>query len=130
MHRPRVILESRDFPRAAALAAALVDAGMDPVVCTGPTADGGGCPLLTDEPCPVVIGADAVVFDLDLDRAEDRDVLRSLVVERAGLPIITEQDVDQARRHPEVLGGCTVVLPFSAQHTAEAVVAALTDRHA
>lgn len=130
MHRPRVIVESRDFPRAEAQAAALLSAGMDPVVCTGPTADGGGCPLLTDEPCPVVIGADAVVFDLDLERAEDRDVLRSLVVERPGLPIITEQDVGQARRHADVLGGCTVVLPFSARRTAEAVVAALTDARA
>jgi hypothetical protein len=124
--RPLVVIESRHWPAAAAQAAALEDAGMRPVLCTGPTADGGACPLLVDEHCPVLDEADAVVYDLDLDREGDLEVLRALLRDHGGLPVVTERSRGEQRRHAAALRQCTVVRPISPGHTATAVVAALT----
>lgn len=128
MRAPRIIIESRRWSAAEAQAEALQAAGMDPIVCTGPTDHGGACPLLVGETCPVVADADAVVYDLDLDRDDDRAVLRSLVHDHAGLPVITERSHAESHRHADDLQHCSVVLPYSPGHTAEAVLAALGGR--
>ena len=127
MRPPRVVIETRRWAAAEALSAALRAAGTRPIVCTGPTSDGGACPLLVDEPCPVLADADAVVFDLDLDRDDDRAVLRTLVQDPAAPPVVTERSRDEARRHADVLERCTVVPPYSPARTAQAVVTALED---
>lgn len=126
MTRPRVIIESRDETGARALADALAVAGMDPLVCSGPDDRDGGCPIFDGAPCALIEGADAVVYDLDLDRADDRLVLKSLVIDHEGLPVVTERSTAEARRHAGSLKHCTVVVPFSPRHTAKAVVGALT----
>lgn len=126
MTRPRVIIESRRAAAANALADTLTEAGLDPLVCSGP--DGSaGCPIFDGAPCALVDGADAVVYDLDLDLAGDLLVLRSLVVDHDGLPVITERSTGEARAHDDVLRHCTVVVPISVRHTASAVINALAD---
>ena len=127
MARAQVVIESRRPDAAAALASALFRAGMDPLLCKGPLRTEGGCPLLDGARCALLDRADAVVYDLELDRAVDRVVLKSLVVEHRGMPVITERSTEERRRHGEHLTGCTVVVPFSPEHTAEAVVGALVD---
>lgn len=127
MARPRVVIESRRPAAAAALAGALTESGIDPVVCAGPDESGHGCPLLADEPCALIEGADAVVYDLDLEQPADREVLRSLVVEHGGLPIVTERSTEEARQYRSSLQQCAVVVPYSTQYTAAAVVRALSN---
>ena len=127
MRPPRVVIETRRWAAAEALSAALRAAGLDPIVCTGPTRDGGACPLLVEEDCPVLADADVVVYDLDLDRADDRAVLRALLRDHAGVPVVTERSHDEARRHEDVLEHCAVVVPYSPGRTAEAVVEALVE---
>lgn len=127
MHRPRVVIESRREAAAQAQAAALAEAGLDPVICSGPEGHGEGCPLLEGRPCDLVERADAVVYDLDLEVLEDRQVLRALGARHPSLPIVTERSTAEARRFSPDLGHCTVVVPFSATHTTDAVVAALAD---
>lgn len=124
MTRPRVIIESRHESAAQASAEALIEAGLDPLVCGGPGA-GHGCPVFDGAPCALIERADAVVYDLDLDRPDDRLVLRSLVTEHEGLPIASERTTEEVRRHGEALRPVTVVVPFSPRHTAEAMVGAL-----
>lgn len=124
MTGPRVIIESRHTAAADALASALVEAGLDPLVCSGPGGS-AGCPILDGAPCALLDGAAAVVFDLDLGRADHRLVLQSLVTEHEGLPIITERSSEEVRRHGGDLKECTVVVPFSPRHTAEAVAGAV-----
>lgn len=125
MRPPRVVIASRRWAAAEAQSAALHDAGLDPLVCTGPTPDGGACPLLAGEACPVLVDADAVVYDLDLDGEGDRAILQALLREHAGLPVITERTRDEVRRHADVLEHCSVVMPYSPAVTADAVLAAL-----
>lgn len=117
----RVLIESRRTAAAEAQAVALERLGLRALVCTGPTPDGGACPLLVDEPCPVLDEADAIVYDLDLRCEDDRAVLWSLVTDPAGLPVITERSRSEVQQHPDELSHCTVVVPFSPDHTARAV---------
>lgn len=117
----RVLIESRRTAAAEAQAAALERRGLRALVCTGPTPDGGACPVLADEPCPVLDEADAVVYDLDLGCENDRTVLWSLVTGPVGLPVITERSRGEVQQHPDELRHCTVVVPFSPDHTAQAV---------
>jgi hypothetical protein len=44
-------------------------AGFEVTVCEGPTDDPGECPVVHGEPCPLMTGADVVLFDLDSDSA-------------------------------------------------------------
>lgn len=123
--RPRVVIESARPAAATAQALALADAGIDAVVCEGPDHHPGGCPLLTGDPCDLVASADAVLFDLDLDRLDDRQVLRALQTRHPDLPIVAEVPTATWRRRQADLSRCTVVVPFSVGHTRDAVVAAI-----
>lgn len=127
MHRPRVVIESRRADAAQAQAEVLAQAGLDPVICAGPAEHGAGCPLLEGQPCDLVEDADAVLYDLDLEVLEDRQVLRALGARHPSLPIVTERTTAEVRRFDRDLGRCTVVVPFSSEHTRDAVVAALAD---
>ncbi len=54
---------------------------MVPLVCPGPDDRDGGCPIFDGATCALIEGADAVAYDLDLDRADDRLVLKTLVID-------------------------------------------------
>jgi CheY-like chemotaxis protein len=121
--RPRVVIESPRSDAASAQADALAAAGVDAVVCEGP--HHRPCPLLAGEPCDLVESADAVLFDLDLDRIDDRQVLRALRARYPELPIVAEVPTTTWRRRQHDLAHLTVVVPFSVGHTRDALLAAM-----
>lgn len=125
MQLPRVVIESNRPAAAAAQAQTLKRSGIVPIICTGPEGRDGGCPLLEDEPCDLLTDAGAVIFDLDLEQEHDREVLRRLGLRYPGLPVVTERTSYETRRHEDDLEHCTVVVPYSTDHTADAVIAAL-----
>lgn len=123
MTRPKVVIESPRSDAASAQADALAAVGVDAVVCEGP--EDHPCPLLVGEPCDLVESADAVLFDLDLDRLDDRQVLRALRARYPDLPVVAEVPTATWRRRQHDLAHLTVVVPFSVGHTRDAVLAAI-----
>jgi hypothetical protein len=76
----RVLVEHPDPAMRELLARGLTQHGYRTITCAGPrTADARAlCPLLADEACPAVSGADAVVFGLDARDPDSRRVLDRL----------------------------------------------------
>lgn len=60
---PRILIEHADPEVREPLVEALTARGFDVISCAGPQ-EGSSCPLLRQEPCPAVDGADAVVTGL------------------------------------------------------------------
>jgi hypothetical protein len=68
-------------------ATALVAAGYSVESCSGPA--GSQCPVLTDEPCPLLDRADALVYDAGLGSPEEmRFLIAHLREEYADLPLL------------------------------------------
>ncbi len=127
--RPLVVVES-DRPGAReAMVRSLDEAGFDVATCAGPHhLRAGGCPLVESTDCPQVGRASAVVHDLDLDDPDDREVLLTLRARYPALPVVLEASTATARRHADLLDGCTVVPPFSPDRLAEVVHATVAQR--
>ncbi len=120
--RPLVVVESARPGAREDMVASLHAQGFDVTTCVGPHhLHAGGCPLVETSDCPQVGRASAVVHDLDLDDAEDREVLLTLRARYPQLPVVVEASVPAARRHADVLADCVVVPPFSFDHLAEVV---------
>lgn len=111
----RLLVESPDPGLAISNFDAFRDAGFDVTVCGGPDAHAGECPVVRGEPCPLMAGADIVLFDLDGDPPRRSEVLaprRSQVLaamraNRPGLPIV----VMSAAAAPETASGCRTIRP-------------------
>lgn len=118
----RIVIENAHGLERTAQAATFEDAGYDVSVCGGPAASGeSGCPLVSSGSCPLIDGADLVFFDLDLDRVENREVLRHLRMQHRETPVVVEVPAETARRYHALLEGCEVVLPFDADKLLAAV---------
>jgi hypothetical protein len=111
----RLLVESPDPGLAISNFDAFRDAGFEVTVCAGPAVDAGECPVVRGEPCPLMAGADIVLFDLDSDpprrsqvlaptRAE---VLAAMRARRPGLPIVAMSAAPTA----ETVSGCTTIRP-------------------
>lgn len=112
----RVLIENADADTRRALSELCLDRGLDVTACGGPRRlPEGRCPLVTDGACPFVDAADVVLFDLDLDRADEVAVFDALRVRHPTLPIVVEVPTAAARRHARRLAGSTVVPPFDAE---------------
>lgn len=87
--RKRLLVESERhrWPGAATARAA----GMDVLVCSGPDSKRRKCPLLTGEACPLVEGADVVIFDLQ-DGADAEAVAEAHSRQQTGPPVIHQQE--------------------------------------
>ncbi len=124
--RPHVVVENPRRSAGLAQAEALEAAGYGVTYCPGPSALAGGiCPAVDGVGCPLVAGADAVLYDLDLDDPHSRDVLIRL---RHGYPdtqIVVEVPGDVVRENPELLQGCHVVMPYDMERLVQAVGDAL-----
>ncbi len=108
--RPRVVVEDPLGDRAFATATALRQAGYSVAVCRGPSAERRErCSLVDDLGCAIVDGADAVVFRLDLERAEAGWVLTELRRCRPGTPVVAVVSRRDAARRAAELTGCEVV---------------------
>lgn len=76
-------------------------------VCHGP--GDHVCPLIEGNPCPLAEGAHGIVFELDLDRPEHREVLdRYKAILRDDLPIGVSVRPGQETEHAELLKGLKV----------------------
>lgn len=78
--RARVLVEHPDLAVRELLARGLMQHGYRTVTCAGPRTGEptATCPLLADESCPAVSGADVVVFGLDRRDPDNRRVLDRL----------------------------------------------------
>jgi DNA-binding NtrC family response regulator len=125
----RVVIESANRDAAIAQLAALEGAGYSVTHCGGPDAIRGRvCPLVTGEPCPWVDAADVVVHDLDLDRPEHREILRTLRRTHPDTPIVLELPEATARQHACLLASCRVIFPFDMDRFVQAVADAVQAR--
>jgi len=84
--------------------------GHSVVICHGPDPS-DVCPLLTTGECSKYEGAHGIVFELDLDRAQHRDILRRYrAMARDDLPIRAIVRPGQELRYADVLAGVEVVV--------------------
>lgn len=86
----------------------LEDLGHRVNVCHGP--EGSSCPILVGDHCDMAAEASGIVFVLDLDQPEHREILdKYRCVLRPDLPIgVVVKDRDQAEEHVDLLGGLRV----------------------
>jgi hypothetical protein len=71
------------------------------ITCPGP-AVAGGCPLLRGIGCPKVTSADGILFQLDLDDADHREILTHYV-EQVDVPIRAIVHEGQKERYADLL---------------------------
>jgi DNA-binding NtrC family response regulator len=123
--RPRVLVESADDSLSLELTSALRKAGYGVAVCPGPL-DHERCPLTGPEGCAIAHGADVVVSNLGLERAEAREVLQALRTRCADIPLVVEISPGQDEEWPELLRGCELVeSPVAPDELVSAVTRAL-----
>ena len=80
----------------------LTAAGYDVLACAGPRPEGSGavtCPLLHQQGCAAVAGADVIVNGLPLDQDASRLILRRILRDRPDTPVIVETSGQTAERH-------------------------------
>jgi hypothetical protein len=79
------------------------------MVCPGP-APGALCPLLAGEGCELAEGASGIVFELDLDRQQHREILTKYRESlRSDVPIRVIVHPGQADKYPDVVKGLKVL---------------------
>jgi hypothetical protein len=99
------------------------DEGFDVVVCPGPgRGRAARCPLLSGEPCPLVDGADAVVFALRADDPRSSAVLDGLHHLHPEVPVCVQ------RRDADADGPDTVLAPDAPGAEVLALLRRLTTR--
>jgi hypothetical protein len=111
----RLLVESPDPGLAISNFDAFRDAGFEVTVCGGPAVAAGECPVVRGEACPLMAGADIVLFDLDGDpprrsevlAARRSEVLAAMRANRPGLPIVTMSAAPAA----ETASGCVTIRP-------------------
>jgi hypothetical protein len=111
----QLLVESPDPGLAISNFDAFRQAGFEVTVCGGPGLDPHECPVVRGEACPLMAGADVVLFDLDGDpprRAEllaasRSEVLAAMRANRPGLPVV----VMSAGLTPDTAAGCTAIRP-------------------
>jgi len=78
------------------------------MVCHGPQ-PGAQCPLLTGEGCALAEAAHGIVFELDLDRDQHRDILSQYKDSlRSDLPIHVAVRSGQATKYADLVTGLKV----------------------
>ena len=122
---PFVVIENGDAEAREVQAQSLQRGGFRVSTCPGPHHLRGGCPLAETGDCWLICHADAVVYDLDLDDDEDREVLWLLQARYPHVPVVVELPTSVALRNRHVLAGCNVIPPYSPEHLVDAVRAAL-----
>ena len=79
------------------------------MVCPGPE-QGKLCPILNGKGCELVDGAQGIVFELDLDRAQHRAILaRYKETVRSDVPVRVVVRPGQAEKYADVVKGLKVL---------------------
>ena len=111
---PRILLVDADGGSAWAHEQQLRRSGYDNVVhCGGPSGPSEfypfcDCRLVTGGRCPVVEGAQAVVFNLGLQHAGSRAILAAYRTHFPELPVCVSNAGEEVDDHRELLDGCEV----------------------
>jgi hypothetical protein len=79
------------------------------VTCAGPH-EVRDCPLLKGERCGKVARADGILFQLDLDREDHREILE-IYADSVEVPVRAVVTKEQQERYPELLQKVEVVNP-------------------
>ncbi len=109
----RVLLVGRASKDTETDVASLRAAGYDVRSCEGPegsfeTFPYGGCLLLNEDQCPLVSGADAIAFELELESGAARSVLRGYRATRPDTPVCVRTSDREAQWYADLLGDCRV----------------------
>lgn len=100
--RPRVLLEHPDPWARSVVTRELEAHGYAVASCPGPGPDDDGeiaCPVLRQEPCPAVAGADVVVSGLHLNRQVNRLILHRITRSDPTRPVVVECTAHMADRY-------------------------------
>ena len=121
-NHPRVLVEARGGAWRGEEPAR--DAGLDVLICPGPTPSSGppSCPLLRGERCPLAADADAVVFALDSNDEEAAAILAAHLRDRPGCLAV---DLRAQHHHEVPVPAGTVHFP--ADMPGEQIVATLQE---
>lgn len=104
----RVLLEHPDGAVRTVVQDQLGKLGYDVLSCAGPDGE-VGCPLLRQQPCPAVEGADVVVTGL-VNEIAGRLITRRIQRRRPDVPVVAEATEQLARQH-DVLADVHLVNP-------------------
>ena len=127
--RLRVVVENADLAEGAIEQRILEQAGCEVVLCEGPIGSGGTrCPLLTDESCPAIDDADAVISSLRMDDPSGAEVIDRLR-DCTTLKLVVAASPASADRHDARVRGVDVVYPLTA-HKLRGLVADLAGQQA
>lgn len=110
---PRVVVENEDATWQWAATETLEAAGYEVACCGGPYhLPHQLCPLVTDDRCPLIDGADLVINGLGIGDPTNRAVLTALRTQREQTPVLVEIGTTQlAELHTEIPGCRTVPFP-------------------
>lgn len=110
---PRVVVENEDAMWQWAATEMLEAAGYEVACCGGPHhLPHQRCPLVTDDRCPLIDGADLVINGLGIDDPPNRAVLTALRTQREKTPVLVEIRTPQlGELHTEIPGCRTVPFP-------------------
>lgn len=123
--RGRVLIENPHGVIVEGYEAALRAAGFEVGSCAGPSA-AEPCPLVTEQACPLVSGADVVVCGLDFAQPESRAVLTALRAHHGGAAVVVQVPDGQVADVAEQASGFRLVpASLGADALVEAVAAAL-----
>jgi hypothetical protein len=114
----RVLVEHPDGAVRSVLEKRLGLLGYDVRTCAGPH-DGADCPLLKQQPCPAVDGADLVVTGL-VDDLCGRLILRRIRRRRPELPVVAEA-TDQMAEQFDALDGVRRLHPVCSQQLLDVI---------
>lgn len=123
--RPRVLIEDAGEDAGSPVVEGLRRAGFAVAVCPGPMGEAGAarCPLVEHGECPLVEGADVVLWGLGLDRPESRRELEALRARHPRMPVLVRASAEEAARWAEAVAGAALVTPSAGPE--EVVSAAL-----
>lgn len=102
---PVILIDSPDETSLEEEAKFYRDLGHPVEMCMGPESREDGCPLLTGRPCPLVENADGVIFQLNLDVPENRQVLAKYIsyFDDLGVPVRVVVTEEQKQRWAKLL---------------------------
>ena len=125
----RVLVEHPDPLLREGIREVLTDAGYEVVTCGGPHASdvpGASCPLLRQEPCPAVNGADVVFSGLKLRDQVSRMILRRIAKDPCRPLVLTAPQREVDEYVPDVTDH--VVFPLGSRRIVQQIDELTADR--
>lgn len=126
---PRVLIETPDFAKQAALTRILGDQGYSVLACGGPEGTDDRCALVEHHACDGVAGADVVVHAMRPHDSRNREVLLSILQHYTDTPVVVEAPRPYVEANPDDFADCVVVhQPMTSATLVKAVETALATK--